>query len=135
MDLLEKVAAPLGRLTEIYMLRLNAITLLSSYIGRDSGQRVLEGQVHRGDGEEISAVILFVDLKDFTSMSNRIPGRDLVELLHEAIDILAPQVAQAGGEILKFMGAAFWPSFHIVMKRKSATSGRPPCAPCGKRKP
>lgn len=108
---LERVNPPLARLTETYMVRLNAATLLSTYVGHDSGHRILEGQVHRGDGEEITAVILFVDIKNFTQMSNSLPGSELVRLLNDTFDRLVPHVTKGGGEVLKFLGDGFFAIF------------------------
>ena len=110
-DVLERVCNPLARLTETYMLRLNAATLLSVYVGRQSGDKILRGAVHRGDGEEINAVILFVDLKNFTQLSNSIPGSELIERLNAAFDCLVPPVEENGGEILKYMGDGFFAIF------------------------
>ena len=109
--ILERIAAPLARLSETYMLRLNAATLLSTYVGRNVGDRILNGAVHRGDGEEISAVILFVDIKNFTSLSNSMQSTSLLNLLNDTFDALVPPIEEAGGEILKFMGDGFFAIF------------------------
>lgn len=109
--ILERVAAPLARLSETYMLRLNAATLLSTYVGRNVGDRILNGAVHRGDGEEITAVILFVDIKNFTSLSNSMQSSSLLNLLNDTFDALVPPIEEAGGEILKFMGDGFFAIF------------------------
>ncbi len=110
---LERVYRPLARLTEIYMLRLNAANLLSVYVGRGSGDQILQGRVHRGDGEEIQAVILFVDIANFTMMSNTMAGEDIVGMLNDVFDALVPPVEEAGGEILKFLGDGFFAIFPI----------------------
>lgn len=110
---LERVFRPLARLTEIYMLRLNAANLLSAYVGRGSGDQILQGRVHRGDGEEIQAVILFVDIANFTMMSNTMAGEDIVGMLNDVFDALVPPVEEAGGEILKFLGDGFFAIFPI----------------------
>ncbi len=111
LSVLEQINRPLARLTETYMLRLNAASLLSTYVGRNSGHLILDGQVHRGDGEQITAVILFVDVKDFTSLCNRKTGAELVGLLNDTFDRLVPPVAANGGEILKYMGDGFFAIF------------------------
>ncbi|WP_419907554.1 adenylate/guanylate cyclase domain-containing protein [Hoeflea sp.] len=110
-DILKRINAPLARLTETYMLRLNAAVLLSTYVGRNSGTLIRDGKVHRGDGEEITAVILFVDLKNFTRLSNEIAGSELVSLLNDTFDHLVPSVTRRGGEVLKFMGDGFFAIF------------------------
>lgn len=109
--ILQRVNGPLARLTETYMLWLNAAVLLSTYVGRNSGNQILRGRVHRGDTEEISAVILFVDIKNFTRLSNEKPGRDVVDVLNATFDCLVPAVTARKGEILKFMGDGFFAIF------------------------
>ncbi len=41
---LERVNKPLARLTETYLLRINAATILSAYVGRNSGDQILSRQ-------------------------------------------------------------------------------------------
>ncbi len=132
--ILEKVRGPLARLTEAYMLRLDAANLLSTYVGRNSGVQILEGQVHRGDGNEIEAVILFADLKNFTQLSNSVFGDALVRLLNDTFDCLVPPVMNHGGEILKFMGDGFFaifptgddllPAAQVMAAMAAVTDGR-----------
>ncbi|WP_319545365.1 adenylate/guanylate cyclase domain-containing protein [Ruegeria conchae] len=109
--ILNRVRGPLARLTETYMLRLDATYLLSTYVGRNSGAQILDGKVHRGDGSTIDAVILFADLKGFTHLSNSVSGDALVRLLNDSFDCLVPSVMDQGGEILKFMGDGFFAIF------------------------
>ncbi len=111
LEILALVTDPLARLTETYMLWLNAAVLLSTYVGRNSGGLILRGKVHRGDGEEISAVILFADVKNFTSISNEKGGHEVVTMLNDTFDRLVPPVTSRGGEILKFMGDGFFAIF------------------------
>ncbi len=110
-DVLDRVNKPLARLTETYLLRLNAATILSAYVGRNSGDQILRGKVHRGDGEEIEAAILFTDLIDFTALSDALTGPETVALLNDVFDVMVPPVAGHGGEILKFMGDGFFAIF------------------------
>lgn len=110
-DALYRVNAPLARLAETYILRLNAATILSAYVGRNSGGRILSGKIHRGDGEEIEAVILFTDLIDFTSLTSTLDGPATVALLNDVFDLMVPPVTTHGGEILKFLGDGFFAIF------------------------
>ncbi len=107
----ERIRAPLARLVESYLLRLNAAAIISAYVGRNSGEQILQGRVHRGDGEEIDAAILFTDLIGFATLSNSRSGPELVTLLNEAFDIMVPPVEAHGGEILKFLGDGFFAIF------------------------
>jgi adenylate cyclase len=101
---LEAVQLPLARLVEIYALRRIAITLLSTYVGRGAGERILQGRIRRGDIERIHAVILLSDLRDFTTLSDRMPGEAVIRLLNGYFDCLVPAIAAHGGEVLKFVG-------------------------------
>jgi len=108
---LERIRGPVARLVESLVMRTNATTLLSAYIGRNSGEQVLSGKVHRGDGEEIQAAILFTDLIGYTELSNGRSGREIVALLNDTFDRFVPAVEAKGGEILKFLGDGFFAIF------------------------
>jgi adenylate cyclase len=101
---LEAVRLPLARLAEVYALRRTAITLLNTYVGRDAGERILQGRIRRGDLERIDAVVLLSDLRDFTTESDRLPGEAVIALLNAYFDGLVPAIAAQGGEVLKFVG-------------------------------
>ena len=82
---LEAIRSPLARLAEVYALRRVAATLLSTYVGRGTGERILQGRIRRGDIERIHAVILLSDLRDFTALSDRLPGEAVIGRLHATI--------------------------------------------------
>ena len=46
-----------------------AETLVTTYLGRDAGQRVLSGRIARGVAERISAVLWYSDLRGFTRIT------------------------------------------------------------------
>ncbi len=108
---LERIRRPLARLVEAHLLRLNAASIISAYVGHNSGEQILQGRVHRGDGEEIDAAILFADLIGFATLSNTRTGPEIVAVLNEAFDIMVPPVEARGGEILKFLGDGFFAIF------------------------
>jgi adenylate cyclase len=110
-EVFERIRRPLARLVEAYLLRLNAASILSAYVGHNSGEQILQGRVHRGDGEEIDAAILFADVIGFTALSNTRTGPEIVSLLNDAFDIMVPPVEAHGGEILKFLGDGFFAIF------------------------
>jgi adenylate cyclase len=101
---LEAIRRPVARLAEVYGLRRLATTLLNTYVGRDAGERILQGQIRRGDIERIDAVILVSDLRDFTAQSNRLPAEAVIGLLNNYFDCLVPALRAHGGEVLKFLG-------------------------------
>ena len=107
----ERIRRPFARLVEAYLLRANAASILSAYVGHNSGDQILQGRVHRGDGEEIDAAILFTDLIDFATLAKTRTGSELVTLLNAAFDVMVPPVEAHGGEILKFLGDGFFAIF------------------------
>ncbi|HWZ88605.1 MAG TPA: adenylate/guanylate cyclase domain-containing protein [Polyangiaceae bacterium] len=86
--------------------------LLGAYLGPKTAERVLAGQVQRGDVEEIDAVVWFSDLRGFTPMTAGASPRDLIAWLNEYFAAVARGIGKHDGEILKFIGDAIlavWP--------------------------
>jgi adenylate cyclase len=83
--------------------RLSA-NLLDTYLGPQAGRRILSGQIMRAQGERMRAVIMITDLRNFTGLSDRLPGNAVIELLDDYFDAMVSPSQEARGEILKFMG-------------------------------
>ncbi|MXN64128.1 adenylate/guanylate cyclase domain-containing protein [Stappia sp. GBMRC 2046] len=101
---LETVVRPLGLICELQTLKRSSRTMLETYVGKRAGRRVLEGTIKRGEGETISAVVGFADLRGFTRLSNTLPAEDLVILLNNYFGAITSAVEAHGGEVLKFIG-------------------------------
>ena len=71
------------RIVETHSLRDTAVNLLDAYVGRAAGQRILAGEVKRGDGHTIEAVIWYSDLRGFTRTSDMLPRNAVIELLND----------------------------------------------------
>jgi adenylate cyclase len=87
--------------------------LLDTYLGRDTGRRILQGQIRRGDGETTSAVICLSDLRSFTALSDALPRDMLLELLNAYFETMVSAFHAHGAEVLKFMGDAVLAIFRI----------------------
>jgi adenylate cyclase len=59
-------------------------------------------------------VILLADLRDFTSLSNALPGDRVVELLNGWFDAQVPAIEAQGGEVLKFIGDGLLAIFPVA---------------------
>jgi len=103
---IEKLLHPFALVMENFTNRELARTLLETYLGRQSGLRVLEGQIQRGDGDEIDAVIWFSDLRESTSLSEALGERAFLELLNDYFEATAGAVLEHDGEVLRFIGDA-----------------------------
>jgi adenylate cyclase len=102
----QKLLHPFALIMENFNNRDLARTLLETYLGRISGSRVLDGQIKRGDGEELDAVIWFSDLRDSTPLSRSLGERRFLELLNDYFEATAGAVLEHGGEVLRFIGDA-----------------------------
>jgi adenylate cyclase len=83
-----------------------AANLLDTYLGSISGARVLEGQIQRGDGDHIDAVIWFSDLRQSTPLAEQLGQDGFLALLNDYFEATAGAVLAHGGEVLRFIGDA-----------------------------
>ena len=110
---LKRVLPPLTRLIEVMGLRRTAATLLDTYVGPRAGERILAGQIRRGHTETMHAAIWLSDLRGFTSLSDRLPPEQVVEILNLYFDCQVAAILKHGGEVLKFMGDGLLAVFPI----------------------
>ena len=111
--LFEAMMPALAMNLEVQSLRRTARTLLETYVGRQSGARVLDGAIARGMGETIRAVIWLCDLRGFTELSETLARDDLIALLNDYFGAMVGAVEDEGGEVLKFIGDAMLAIFPI----------------------
>src|SRR5262245_4690953 len=112
--LFEAVVPAFALNLEIHALRRTARTLLDTYVGRQAGGRVLDGQIQRGMGETIRAVIWLCDLRGFTRLSERLSRDALIEMLNQYFGPMCDAVENSGGEVLKFIGDAMLAIFPVA---------------------
>jgi adenylate cyclase len=101
-----EVLPMLGRLFEVHALHRTAVALLETYVGRDTGRRVLNGLVKRGDGEDIDAVIWFCDFRGSSALAESLAREPYLEQLNRFFYCMAGAVLKKGGEVLKYIGDA-----------------------------
>lgn len=83
-----------------------AFHVATTYLGRQTGPRVLEGTFTRGETDMIRAGILFCDLRGFTALSERLGADGVVPVINRVFDCIGQAVQAEDGEILKFIGDA-----------------------------
>ncbi len=81
-----------------------ARTLVTTYLGRDAAERILRGEIERGQVKTVRKVLWFSDLTGFTKIADSLPRAQLLDLLNAYADSLVGVVHGHGGEVLKFMG-------------------------------
>jgi adenylate cyclase len=103
----------LSRICEAHALRMTVQTILDTFLGPASGERVLNGLIRRGDYEDIHAVLWYSDLRNSTGLADRLPRRAYLKLLNDYFDCTAGAVVDRGGQILSFIGDAVFAIFPI----------------------
>lgn len=91
-----------------------ALNVLSAYLGTGAGQRVLDGQIKRGDGDSIEAVIWYCDMRDSTALAEQLTPEEYLDLLNGYFEKTAGVVLDHGGEVLRFIGDAVLAIFPIA---------------------
>jgi len=111
---LESVIAPLARVAEIRALRRTAANLIDTYVGHQTGERILSGKIRRGHVEAIRAAIWLSDMRGFTASSELLPPQALIDRLNLYFGAQVPAILEHGGEVLKFMGDGLLAIFPIA---------------------
>jgi adenylate cyclase len=121
---LTHVSQRLPILVDMHNQRAIARNVLNAYLGAKTGPKVLAGQIRRGTGEEIHAVLWSSDLRGFTARSDRLPGDRMIALLNVLFDAQAKAIHNRGGEILKFIGDGLLAVFPIERAEMGAGAAR-----------
>lgn len=99
-----RVAKVLTPIAEVFSLQALSAAVAEAYLGPRTGQRVLSGQITRGDIETIEAAILISDIRDWTGWSARSEAPELLGMANRYFELLDDAISEHGGEILKFLG-------------------------------
>lgn len=111
--LVDALMPAMGAVLETLALRRLASIVLDTYVGRRSGERILSGDIRRGTGANVRAVLWYCDLRGFTSLADRLPREELIALLNGYFEVMGGAVEARGGEILKFIGDAMLAIFPL----------------------
>ncbi len=98
---------------EVQMLRHVSKSLLNTYVGKRTGEKVLAGMIKRGDADIIHAALWFSDLRSFTQITETLPANQVLGMLNDYFEFVAAAVTARGGEILRFIGDAMLIVFPI----------------------
>ena len=113
LDLLRALVPALAATLEIFVQKAFANTLMETFVGARAGKRVLDGQIHRGDGEMIRAVIWMSDIRGFTALAASRETDAVIDALNRCFETVTDAIAGAGGEVLKFIGDALLGIFPV----------------------
>ncbi|MEK1889046.1 MAG: adenylate/guanylate cyclase domain-containing protein [Phyllobacterium sp.] len=122
-QIIERIMPALRNACELRTLRQAELSLLDTYVGPMTAQRILGGHIRQGEIESIDAALLLCDLRCFTEMSNRLRASNVMQLLSGYFDAVVPAITGKGGEVLKFMGdavLAFFPGYSAAWATAAA---------------
>jgi adenylate cyclase len=94
----------LALILEVQNQRRILVALLDTYLGHRVGERILGGELQRGSGQHIRAVIWSSDLRGFTQLSHMLPLEELITMLNDYFERMVTAIHAHGGEVLKFIG-------------------------------
>jgi adenylate cyclase len=102
--------------------------LLSVYLGKATGERILSGDIVRGVSQGIRAAIWYTDIRDFTRLSDTLPRDEIIAMLDDYFERAVQAVEERGGEVLKFLGdgmlAIFPADPSLGLEEGDAAAGR-----------
>lgn len=97
-----------------------ARNVLDTYLGLNAGEQVLNGQIKRGDGSILHAVVWYSDMRDSTRRAAQLSSREFLDTLNEYFECTAGAVLAHGGEVLRFIGDAVLAIFPIGDQGRAA---------------
>ena len=116
----ERLSRRLGIVIDRYSQWWIVRNLLGVYLGARTGPKVLDGQIRRGTGMDLTAILWSSDLRGFTARSDRLPGDRMIDILNALFEAQAAAIRQHGGEILKFIGDGILAIFPIEAPEAAA---------------
>lgn len=91
---------------ELLAMRRTTLGLLDTFVGKRISERILQGQVKRGDGEGQIGGVLVLDLRGFTALSETLPTDQLLRLLTTTTSIARRQRPRGRRSTAQFIGDA-----------------------------
>ncbi len=101
---LRSIMPTLAALQEILATQRVMREVMRMYVGNEPHQRILSGDVRRGEVLRIRAAILFADMRDFTGITSTMAEEAATDLVNQYYDCIVPPIDERGGEVLKFIG-------------------------------
>ncbi|MGZ3770539.1 MAG: adenylate/guanylate cyclase domain-containing protein [Bdellovibrio sp.] len=74
------------------------------YIDKEIVNKILDNENVYVQGQLLNAVILFADIRGFTSLSEKVPPQTMVSILNQLFDKMVPVVKKHEGVVDKFIG-------------------------------
>lgn len=106
--------SPLGLLVDSLTTLALSEVLLRLYVGKQTGPRVLQGEVRLGRGQSIHAAVLYSDMRGFSKMCSSQGTAATIDVLNHYFEVVSRSIHDEGGEVLKLMGDAILAVFPVT---------------------
>ncbi|MBI2511402.1 MAG: HAMP domain-containing protein [Opitutae bacterium] len=120
-DELGQLATAFNQMTAGLAERDRVRDLLGKVVSPEIATQLLRSDLQLG-GEEREVTILFSDLRDFTTLSEKLPPRELLALLNRYLDRMSAIVEKHGGVIDKYIGDAIMALFGAPVATERAAA-------------
>ena len=87
------------------------------------------------EGRQLPITALFTDTVSFTSVSERLSPRELMDWLNRGMSVCVPAITNRGGMVNKFTGDGMLAVFGVPIEGDNQRKPRPPSRPRWKSKP
>ena len=104
LELIEAAKAGLSCALEPVTMRKSTQSLLRTYLGTGPSEAVWNGTIQRGERKALEAVVMFSDLRGFTTLSENSTEEEVLNALDGYFEVVVHSVEGKGGDVLKFMG-------------------------------
>ncbi len=121
-DELGQLASAFNHMTEGLAERDRVRNLLGMVVSPEIATQLLHSDLKLG-GEERVVTVLFCDLRDFTSFSEKMPPTEVLTLLNRYLDRMSGIIEQHGGVIDKYIGDAIMALFGAPVATPDAARG------------
>ena len=111
LDILNRLLPRLALSLDIGLARQIAVNMLDTYVGEESGRRILAGDIRPGRMDVLPAVIWLADLRGFTAVSDTMPRDRIGDMLNAYFECMVEPVKARGGQVLKFLGDGLLATF------------------------
>jgi adenylate cyclase len=110
---IETLMPALRQRIEIEHTRQLADQVLETYLGSYAAPRVVSGEIRRIRGQTIEAIVLAVDMRGFTRLTDSHDADEVFAALSVYYDAVSEPVIQAGGDIVKMIADGILAVFPI----------------------
>ena len=90
-----------------------AATQLSRFFSPEIAERLVRADelLHPGDGEQLEAAAMFIDLRGFTQLAAALPPAELIDLLREYQRVAVPIIHRNNGSVATYLGDGIMVTF------------------------